>query len=110
MYGAPGGALLILMRGHAAVGCGALREASPGICEMKRLYLREGERGGGQGRRIVLGLLDRARALGYREMVLDTLPDMAAALALYRAVGFRETAPYYDNPIPDTLYMRLLLA
>jgi len=109
MYGPPTGALLLLLRGATAVGCGALRAASPGVCEMKRLYVRDGERGARQGHRIVVGLLERARALGYREMVLDTLPDMAAARAVYRSFGFRETAPYYRNPIPETIYMRLSL-
>lgn len=109
MYCPPSGALLLLMRGPTPVGCGALREASPGVCEMKRLFVRDSERGARQGRRIVVSLLQRARALGYREMVLDTLADMTAARAVYRSLGFRETAPYYRNPIPDTVYMRLRL-
>ena len=54
-------------------------------------------------------MIDAARAVGYRRLVLDTLDRMAAARALYAATGFREIAPYYDNPIPRTVYLELEL-
>jgi len=34
---------------------------------------------------------------------------MDSAIALYRALGFREIAPYYDNPIPHAIYLELAL-
>jgi len=40
-------------------------------------------------------------------MLLDTLPKLATAIALYRDLGFVETAPYYDNPIPNVTFMAL---
>jgi ribosomal protein S18 acetylase RimI-like enzyme len=106
MYGPPRGALFLVMRGATAVGCGALREFAAGVCEMKRLYVRSTERGAHLGRQVATSLMDRARMLGYREMVLDTLADMAAARSLYRSLGFRETEPYYRNPLPGVVYMK----
>ena len=42
-------------------------------------------------------------------MVLDTLPSMRPAQALYSAMGFRPIRAYYDNPLPRVIYMALEL-
>lgn len=89
------------------IGCIALRPA-PGlpdhVCEMKRMYVREAARGRGVGRLLAEALLDRARRLGYREMVLDTATIMTPAIALYRSLGFVERERYNSDPDPETLW------
>jgi len=57
----------------------------------------------------VYALRDEARAIGYRELVLDTLAWMTAARALYAELGFRACAPYRDSPLAGTVYMALAL-
>lgn len=109
VYGPPGGALVIAMRSDEALGMAALRRLTDGRCEMKRLYVRPGSRGMGLGEALAREIIRRAKALGYSELVLDTLEDMRAARALYARLGFAECAPYYVNPIPGTSYMRLEL-
>jgi putative acetyltransferase len=104
-YREPDGALL-LARGR---GCVALRRLDERACELKRLYVRPAERGSGLGRRLVEAAANRGRALGYERIVLDTTPGMEAAHALYRSLGFRETEPYIDNPVPGTRYLALEL-
>ena len=107
MYAAPTGCLLLAWLGDAAAGCAGVRRLSGELCEMKRLYVRDGYRGLGVGRKLAVQLLARARELGYRSMVLDTLEGMREARGLYASLGFRECAPYYDNPLAGVVYMQL---
>ena len=109
-YAPPHGALLLAQAGADIAGCVALRRLEPRICEMKRLWVRGNFQGLGIGRALAVAVLDRATRLGYERMRLDTLPRMAAALALYRDLGFREVAAYYPSPVPGTIYLEKLLA
>jgi ribosomal protein S18 acetylase RimI-like enzyme len=108
-YARPRGRLLLAAEGGSLLGVVALRPLEGADCEMKRLYVRPAGRGRGLGRLLAARLIDEARAAGYGRMLLDTLPAMAEAQALYRSLGFTEVAPYCHNPIEGTLYMALPL-
>lgn len=108
-YAPPAGRLLVAEVDGRLVGCVAIRPQAPGVCEMKRLYVKPTCRGRGLGRRLLESLLAEAVAAGYREAVFDTLESMTEALALYRSLGFAETEPYNDHPVAGTLWFRKAL-
>jgi len=109
-YAPPGGAMLIARDGDTAAGCVALRRIDAGTGEMKRMYVREQFRGSGLGRRLAVAVIDVAKQQGYKRLVLDTLPKLAAAIALYRDLGFRETGPYLASPTPGALCFELRIS
>ncbi|MEP6942318.1 MAG: GNAT family N-acetyltransferase [Betaproteobacteria bacterium] len=109
-YVPPRGRLLLVGPPGRAFGCVALRPLDGRVGEVKRMYVQPARRGEGWGRRLAAAILTQAQAIGYRELVLDTLSRLAAARAVYAELGFEECAPYYDNPLPGVVYMKLRLA
>jgi len=109
-YAPPEGRLLLATFEGQLAGCVALHKLEPGICEMKRLYLRPQFRGQGLGRRLAERIIAEARQIGYERMRLDSVePVMKDAVAMYRRFGFKEIAPYRPNPNPGVLYLELQL-
>ena len=111
-YAAPAGELLLArdLQGEP-LGCVGLRPMSfDGCCEMKRLYVSPRARGLGLGRALVNAIIREASRMGYREMRLDTLPTMVAAITLYREAGFVPIPPYYDTPLVGTIFLGRPLA
>ena len=105
-YAPPTGDLLLARDGEGgAVGCVGLHPLLiSDACEVKRLYVRKAARGGGLGYALAAAIVDVATALGYREVMLDTLPWMTSAIAIYRALGFEPIAPYWNNIVPGIIY------
>ena len=108
-YARPKGRLLLAMIEHKVAGCAALRSLDAETGEMKRVYVRPAFRGLGLGRMLAASILHESRVAGYRRVRLDTLPSMNQAQELYRNLGFREIAPYGDNPVDGAVYLELEL-
>lgn len=107
-YAPPDGRLYLAYSDDQLAGCGALKKLEDGICEMKRLFVRDAFR----GKKIGIALIDRiladARSIGYKKIRLDTYPPkMGKAVSLYESYGFKQIEPYYHNPFGETLYMEL---
>jgi putative acetyltransferase len=92
------------------VGCIALRPMNEeGICEMKRLFVREEYRGKGIGRILTEKIIADAKEIGYSAIRLDTLQRMETARSLYSKLGFTVIPAYYNNPMDEVVYMELKL-
>jgi putative acetyltransferase len=71
-------------------GCGIY--STPGLpegcCELVKLYLVSSQRGKGTGRKLLEKSLESARELGYKQVYLESLPELRKAIGLYEKAGF----------------------
>ena len=107
VYAPPDGAFLLARLDGDWIGCGGLRRIAAERCEMKRLYVLPSAQGHGVGRALATSLIAAAKTAGYSSVVLDTLPSMSQAHALYRSLGFVEMEPYRFNPVAGTRFLKL---
>jgi GNAT superfamily N-acetyltransferase len=108
-YQPPAGRLALALASGEAAGCLALRAVDAERCEAKRLYVRPKFRTLGIGRALLDWTIAEARAIGYRELLGDTMPMMERALAMYDRMGFERTAAYGAKPAEGAIYIRLCL-
>lgn len=109
-YRKPEGTLIIAYLKHQAIGCVGLRKHKGSAAEMKRMYVKPQYRGRHIGEKLLELLLSLSGKLGYKKILLDTLPEMTAAQSLYRKYGFREIAEYRFNPVAGSVFMAKDLA
>ena len=106
-YTTPEGELLVAVNEKdQVVGMVAYHRHNDERCEMKRLYVTPGARGKRIGEELVKQIIEHGRKAGYKEMVLDSIEPLKAAVNLYHKYGFEDCEPYYDNPMDDVIYMR----
>lgn len=109
-YGQPSWGAWVAEAGERVVGCAFLKQLDAATAELKRMIVAPEARGQGAGRALGEAVLAAARAGGHRRVVLDTVPGMAAARALYAALGFAPCAPYYPaSPLVAPVFMECWL-
>ena len=108
-YARPRGRLALAMADGEPAGCVALRPFDSTRAEAKRLWVRPEFRGRGFGKALLDWVIGEARAAGYSEILGDTMPEMATALAMYDRAGFERTGPYAEKATPGAIHIRLRL-
>lgn len=77
--------------GKIAGGCGIY--PTPGLpegcAELVKLYLLSDYRGKGTGWQLIEKAFESARELGYKQLYLESLPELSKAISLYEKTGFR---------------------
>ncbi len=102
-----GGAAFLASSESGPVGCIGIRYLSPGIAELKRMYVSPEYRGSGIARLLCQVAIDAAKKLGYFAVRLDTVEEMTQAIALYESLGFVEIDQYRPNPLETARFFEL---
>ena len=108
-YGQPDGRLYLAYYNQELAGCIGLRKIDKENCEMKRLFVRPKFRGLHIGNCLVERIIDDAKKIGYKYMLLDTLPFLNGAIHMYKKYGFYEISSYNNSPMDTSIYMKLNL-
>lgn len=104
----PRGAFLVAEVDGRPVGCGAVKRVSPGVGSIKRMWIAGEMRGLGLGRRILAALEERSAGLGLTTLRLETNRALREAIGLYTSSGYREVAPFNDDPYADHWFEKRL--
>ncbi|MEL6608729.1 MAG: GNAT family N-acetyltransferase [Pseudomonadota bacterium] len=96
------GAIFLAELDGTVIGCAMLIPTrNPHQIEIKRIYVDPAHRGKDVAPALIAAATDRARAMGYAEMVLDTVKTLVPAIRLYERLGFETIEPFYELK-PDT--------
>jgi GNAT superfamily N-acetyltransferase len=104
----PLGCLLLARLVGQPVGCGAIRTLSPGVGEIKRMWVSPRVRGMGVGRRLLEELELFARNRQWRAVRLDTNASLNEAIGLYLRSGYHEIDRFNDNPYAQRWFEKTL--
>jgi putative acetyltransferase len=69
-----------------------------GTCELVKMYLSPSARGMGLGGRLINECLRLAKEMGYRQVYLESMPELKKALSVYEKFGFS----YLPGPMGNT--------
>ena len=77
--------------GRIIGGCGIYSTSGlpEGCCELVKLYMVSSQRGKGTGRKLLEKSIESARQMGFRQIYLESLPELGRAIVLYEKAGFR---------------------
>ena len=103
----PRGRFLVAWLHGEPVGCAGLRW-KPGYGEIKRMWVAPRARGLGIGRRLLERVEELTERRGLPAIRLDTNKALAEAQALYRKHGYREIAPYSNEPYAHFWFEKVL--
>jgi ribosomal protein S18 acetylase RimI-like enzyme len=111
-----GGDMLVAHDSGGLVGMGALAPHDDARVELCKLHVNANRQGRGIGRMLVQSLIALAAERGFPEMTLHVTKTQAAAISLYRSLGFRQSGEelfattVFGAPVEfPTVHMRLPL-
>lgn len=94
----PAGAFIMATAGDDPLGCAALKVSGPGVGYIKRMWVAPHARGIGLGSRLLDAIEATASDFDLTTLQLETNRALPEAIGLYLARGYREVAPFNDEP------------
>ena len=92
---------IVVYEDGVLAGAGAIRRYDDASVELKRIYVSPMFRRKGIAQELVSQLIQWAKEVGYRRMLLETGEKLSGAIALYAKLGFERIpnyGPYVDMP------------
>ncbi len=100
LFSIPGSEYLIA-EGNGVIigGCGVF--PTPGLpegcAELVKFYLSASQRGKGIGWQLMEKTIESAKKFGYRQLYLESLPELSKAISLYERAGFKSISSPLGN-------------
>jgi ribosomal protein S18 acetylase RimI-like enzyme len=88
-----GGAILFAKEGEEIIGTVGLSKSEEGIFEMVKMAVIPQAQGKKVGQLLASSILEKARSMGARKVVLYSNSKLETALNIYRKFGFKDTTP-----------------
>ncbi len=107
IYAFPEGRFYLVYKNDELAGCIGIKKIDLYTCELKRLFVRSDQRGNNIGDMLIKKAIEDAKEIGYKCIVLDTLPFLKSAIHLYYKNDFYEIDSYNNNPMESLLYFKL---
>ena len=101
-------AFTVLVLDGTPVGCVGLQPVSPGVGEIKRMYVVPSARGWGLSGILLDAIETRSRAAGLTRLRLETGTKQTEAIALYTNHGYQPIPPYppFENEPASRCYAK----
>ena len=101
LFGIPGSEYWIAEENGEIIGGGGVYPTPmlpEGCAELVKLYLKCSHRGRGIGLEIINKIFNSAVRLGYRQLYLESFPELDRAISLYQKTGFK----YIPKPLGNS--------
>lgn len=101
LFREPRSAYFVALNEQEVIGGGGIFPTSglpADTCELVKMYLRPDARGTGLGRKLIETSLAFAKEAGFKNVYLETMPELKPALKAYEKLGFR----YLDGPMGNS--------
>lgn len=101
LFQQPRSVYFIATADNAMVGGGGIfptQGLQENTCELVKMYLLPVARGRGIGKMLIEKCLHTASALGYKNVYLETMPELEQAISVYEKFGFH----YLNGPLDNS--------